>query len=52
MNTPKINPNQYIITFNKDIYKKIRNSFQAPTRDLLDPKVEFVRRCPYFELET
>ena len=39
---PKISQNQYINTFNKNIYKKVGNNVQDPTRDLLDPKVEFV----------
>ena len=40
---PKINQNQYINTFNKVIDKKFRTHFQDPTRDLLDPMVEFVK---------
>ena len=48
---PKFSQNQYINTFNKDIYKRFRNKFQDPTRDLLDPKAEFVRWCPYSELD-
>ena len=43
--------NQYINTSIKDIYKKYSKHFQDPTRVLLDPIVEFVRRCPYLELE-
>ena len=39
----KISQNQYINTFNKDIYKKFRKHVQHSTRDLLDPKIEFVR---------
>ena len=34
----------------KDIHKKYTKHFQDPTRDLLDPMVEFGRWCPYFEL--
>ena len=45
---PKISENQYISTFNRDIYKELEKKFQ----DLLYPKVEFVRWCTYFELET
>ena len=39
----KISQNQYINTFKKDIYKKFRKHVQHSTRDLLDPKIEFVR---------
>ena len=42
---PKVGLNQYIITFNKDIYKKYSKQFQDPTRDLLESIVEFVRWC-------
>ena len=49
---PKLSLNQYINTFNKQIYKKFRKTFQDPTRDLLDLSVEFVHRCRYFELES
>ena len=37
---PKISQNQYINTFNKAIYKKLRKQFEDPTRDLLETKVE------------
>ena len=37
---PKISHNQYINTFNKAIYKKLRKQFEDPTRDLLETKVE------------
>ena len=40
---PKISQNQYINTFNNDIYKKFRIYFQHPTRDILEPNVKFVR---------
>ena len=43
--------NEYISTSLKDIYKKYSKPFQDPTRDLLDPMVEFVCWYPYFELE-
>ena len=49
---PKISKNQYTNTFNKDVYKNLRKKFQDPTSDLLDPKVEFIGWCPYFELDT
>ena len=37
---PNINQNQYINTFNKDIYQNIRKDLKDPTKDLLDPKKE------------
>ena len=43
--------NYYINTSIKGIYKKYTKHFQDPTRDLLDPMVEFVRCCLYLELE-
>ena len=41
------NQNKNIST--NDIYKKYTKHFQDPARDLLDPIVEFVRWCPYFD---
>ena len=49
---PKISQNHYLNTFNKDVYKIFRNNFRDRPKDQLDPRVEFVRLCPYFELET
>ena len=34
-----------------DIYKNYCKNLQDPTRELVDPMVEFVLLCPYFELE-
>ena len=34
-----------------DISKKYSKNFQVPTLDPFDLIVEFVHRCPYFELE-
>ena len=42
---------EYINTSIQDIYKKYTKNFQNPTRDQLDPMVEFVRWWPYIELE-
>ena len=42
---------EYINTSINDIYKKYTNHFQDFTRDLLDAMVEFVRWCPYLEIE-
>ena len=47
-----------IYTINKSIpvyntcNKNYSKNFQDPTRDLLDPRVEFVSSCPYFGSET
>ena len=43
--------NEYINTSITDIYKKYTKHFQDPTRELFDPMVEFIRWCPYLELE-
>ena len=42
---------QFINTFKKDIQKKFRKIFLDSTRELLDPKVKFVRWSPYCRLE-
>ena len=51
---PKWSQNQYLNNFSKDICKTFRKNVKT-LLDLLkslDPIVEFVRWCPYFELET
>ena len=48
----KISQNQYVNTFIKDSFIKYSKHFQDLTTDVLDPIVEFVRWCPYFESET